>query len=209
MSPPAQQQQPANASKPNTGTAIDTSTDVTGLLRKWSTGDRKAGDRLLDLVYRDLHVVAAHYLQGERQEITLQPTALVHEAYLRLVDQHAANWQNRSHFFSLASRMMRRVLVDHARGRLSTKRGGDRVKVPWDQAEDLAGGDPSALVALDDALESLAAVDPQKAQIVELRFFGGLQFQEIARHLEISTATLNRHWRIARGWLYDHLHPSS
>ena len=194
--------------KPHADITPDTSPDVTHLLQEWSRGNSRAGDRLLEVVYRELHGMAAHYLRGERREITLQSTALVHEAYLRLIHQHRASWQNRAHFFSVASKMMRRVLVDHARGRLSTKRGGDRVKVPWEHAENLASGDPASWWRLDDALESLAAVDPRKAKIVELRFFGGLQFQEIARHLEISTATLNRHWRIARGWLYSYLHAS-
>lgn len=180
--------------------------DVTGLLTLWSAGDAQAGERLLDIIYADLHAMAQRFVHGERQDLTLQPTALVHEAYLRLVDQDRATWQNRSHFFAIAAQMMRRVLVDHARGRLAIKRGGDRVKVPLEQVDQLFGGDPAYLLALDDALHQLAAIDPQKARIVELRFFGGFQFQEIARLLRISTATLNRHWRIARGWLYSNIH---
>ena len=181
------------------------SCDVTGLLIQWTAGDRGAGDRLMELVYAELHAIAANYLRNERPDSTLQPTVLVHEAYLRLVDQKRFSWQNRSHFFAIASQMMRRILVDHARSRVSAKRGRDWVKVPFEKAESLPVIRPSHLLDLDDALEALAAVDPQKVRIVELRFFGGLDCPEIARHLGISTATLNRHWRIAKRWLYRHL----
>ncbi len=179
--------------------------DVTGLLLKWTAGDRSAGDRLVELVYPELHGIAANYFRKERPESTLQPTALVHEAYLRLVDQKRVSWQNRSHFFAIASQTMRRILVDHARSRFSAKRGRDWMKVPIEEIHHLTDGNPSHLLALNEALEALAAVDAQKAKIVELRFFGGLEFQEIARHLGVSTATLNRHWRIAKAWLYRYL----
>ncbi len=183
----------------------DPSHDLTDLLTDWARGDRNAGDRLLEVVYKDLHAMAVRYLQGERRSITWQPTALVHETYLRLVDQHCSSWKNRSQFFCIASKTMRRILVDHARGRLTNKRGGDWIEVPLEEAEICFEGSSTQMVALDEALESLAATDPLKAKIVELRFFGGLQFQEIALHLEISSATLNRHWRLARRWLYNHL----
>ncbi len=183
------------------------SSDLTGLLAEWSNGDQRAGEALLEVIYADLRAMAARYVQGERRDITLQPTALVHEAYLRLVDQDRTSWKNRSQFFAVASQMMRRILVDHARGRLSLKRGGGQVQVSLTQADRFFGENSTQLLAIDDALCELASVDPLKAKIVELRFFGGFQFQEIACHLKISTATLNRQWRIARIWLYSHLHP--
>jgi len=199
----------SNAPEPCLDSGASKPSDLTGLLTEWANGDQCAGEALLEVIYADLRAMAARYVQGERRDITLQPTALVHEAYLRLVDQNRASWRNRSQFFAVASQMMRRILVDHARGRLSLKRGGGQVQVSLTQADRFFGENSTQLLAIDDALCELASVDPQKAKIVELRFFGGFQFQEIARHLEISTATLNRQWRIARIWLYSHLHPDT
>ncbi len=182
-------------------------TDLTGLLSGWSDGDQNAGYRLVSEVYRDLHAIAQGYVRRERHDLTLQATALVHEAYLRLSAEQQPDWQNRSHFFATAARIMRRVLVDHARGRLTAKRGGDQPHVTLENAEGMFGDEPAQLVALDEALDALAKLDPGLAKIVELRFFAGYQFQEIARHLGLSSATLNRRWRIARGWLYNFLQP--
>ena len=179
--------------------------DVTELLRDWSDGDQEAGGRLLERTYDELRTIASQRLSRESSGVTLQPTELVHEAYMRLVDQRSVRWQNRSHFFALASKMMRRILVDRARSRLSSKRGGGRDDIPLEEVQNLLECSPRHLVTLDRALEELAAVDPEKVQIFEMRIFGGLAFEEIARHLKISTATLNRHWRIVKSWLYCYL----
>lgn len=183
--------------------ALDTlSPEITTLLRSWSSGDVQAGSDLLEKVYRDLRTQAARYLRRERSDITYQPTALVNEVYLKLNEQDRIQWQSRSHFFAISAQLMRRILVDHARARQSLKRGGDQMRVPMEIAMDSANVRPRELLALDDALKELATVDPMKSQLVEMRFFGGLQFQEIAKVLDISTATVNRHWRVARAWLY-------
>jgi len=174
---------------------------VTALLRAWSHGDEKARDRLLPLVYADLRRRAARFLRRERPDHTLQPTALVHEAYMRLVGQ-SADWQNRSHFFGVASEMMRRVLVDHARARRAARREGDRFQVTLD--EGLAVSQPREvdLVALDAALEELAALDARQGRMVELRFFGGLSLEETAEALGVSLATVKRDWHSAKAWLF-------
>lgn len=181
------------------------SPEITTLLRSWSSGNAEAGSHLLEKVYRDLRSQAARYLRRERSDITYQPTALVNEVYLKLNEQDRIQWQSRSHFFAISAQLMRRILVDHARARHSQKRGGDQMRVPMELAMDSADIRPRELLALDDALKELATVDPLKAQLVEMRFFGGLQFQEIAQILDISTATVNRHWRVARAWLYRRL----
>jgi len=180
--------------------------EVTRLLRAWSAGDPAAFEELFPLVYDELRRTARRFLAGERPGHTLQPTALVHEAYFRLVDQNRVEWQERAHFYSIAARSMRRILVDHARGRASQKRGRDHTRVPLEDAPQVAQHRPADLVALDDALFSLAEVDPEKAAIVELRFFIGLSLDETAEVLGTSRATVVRHWRIAKAWLYDALH---
>lgn len=184
--------------------------DITGLLRRWNQGDRDALEPLLPLVYEELRRLAAGYLRHERPDHTLQPTALVHEAYLRLVGQDQVVWQNRSHFFGIAAQMMRRVLVDHARRRHAAKRGAAAIRVEL-SAEDLEAGldrDPEIL-ALDAALDELAALDARQARVVELRFFGGLTVEETAEVVGISTATVKREWRTARAWLRRELGAAS
>lgn len=176
--------------------------EVTRLLEAWSEGDEQAGEVLLPLVYGELRKIAGGYLSIERQDHTLQPTALVHEAYLRLVGQQHVHWQNRSHFYAIASKMIRRILVDHARRHHSVKRGGGLEKVPLSDVSDLALERPDLLLALDGALDHLKTVDPLKATIVEYRFFGGLTGRETAALVGCSRATVKRHWQLARAWLY-------
>ena len=178
--------------------------DVTQLLVEWASGDQQALDKLTPLVYRELRQLAASHLRKERHADTLQPTALVHEAYLRLVDQGRKNWQNRSHFFAVASQLMRQILVDHARTRKAAKRdGGVRLAL-----EDVTRQIPSRsvdLIDLDDALNSLAQLDTQQSLIVELRFFGGLSIEETSQVLGISPATVKRDWATARVWLHRNM----
>lgn len=185
---------------------------VTELLRAWGTGDAQASDSLARLVYPELRRQAQLVLRREEQGHTLQPTALVHEAWLRLGDQHDARWESRSQFFAIAAQMMRRVLLDHARARHASKRGGAGIQVSLGEGNFVVGtsGAPSAqgapidpleVIALDDALTRLAALDPQKARLVELRYFGGLSIPETAAALGLSTATIGREWAIARMWL--------
>jgi RNA polymerase sigma factor (TIGR02999 family) len=176
--------------------------EVTLLLEAWSRGDAQAAEKLMPLVFEELRSLAARYLEKERPDHTLQPTALVHEAYIRLVGQKEGGWKNRGHFFAVAAKMMRRILVDHARSRHSDKRGGRAARVPIEVVEDLPVERSPDLLALDQALDGLAAFDPQKASIVELRFFVGLDLREIARAMGCSTATVTRHWLAARAWLY-------
>jgi RNA polymerase sigma factor (TIGR02999 family) len=179
----------------------DPPSGVTELLRRWNLGDRGAMDRLMPIVYDELRRLAAGYLKGERRDHTLQPTALVHEAYLRLVRQDRVEWQNRAHFFGIAARMMRRVLVDHARRRQAGKRdaGGFRLTVQVGDALEVSR-DPE-LLELDEALVRLERLDVDQARVVELRFFGGLTVEETATVLGISTATVKREWRTARAFL--------
>lgn len=179
---------------------------LTQLLRRWSCGDSAAFDELVQRAYGDLHGIAEQCFRRERQEHTLQATALVHEAVLRLIDVDGLEWQDRAHFYAVTARMMRRILVDHARQRRRLKRGGDSDRVPLDEAHALVanGGTPD-FEALDAALAQLEARDPRKARVVELRFFVGLTSAEIARCLEISTATVAREWRRARTWIYGEL----
>ena len=185
---------------------------VTELLRAWGAGDAQASDSLVRLVYGELRRQAGLALRREKQGHTLQPTALVHEAWLRLGDQHEAKWESRAQFFAIAAQMMRRVLLDHARTRRALKRGGGAVQITLGGAED-AGAMPGAraaegtpldavdVIALDDALARLAALDPQKARLVDLRYFAGLSIPEAAEVLGISTATVGREWAVARMWL--------
>ena len=180
------------------------SADVTGLLRAWSRGDPAAGEKLVPLVYDELKRQAARYLRRERRDHTLRPTALVHEAYLRLVGQDRVAWKSRAQFFGVAAQVMRRVLVDHARQRAAAKRAGGWCRITLD--EGLGAPVPDLdLVALEDALGELAALDPDKVRIVELRFFGGLSLEETAEVLEVSPSTVTREWRMIRAWLYRRL----
>ena len=181
--------------------------EVTALLRDWSGGDRAALERLMPLVYQELRRLAASYLRVERPDHTLQPTALVHEAYLRLVEQRGVSWQNRAHFFGIAAQMMRRILVDHARRRQAAKRdaGALRLQTSWDGGE--SGRDPE-LLALDQALCGLESLDARQARIVELRFFGGLTVEETAEVAGVSPATVKREWRTARAWLAREIRPA-
>lgn len=177
--------------------------EVTGLLSDWSHGDQAALEKLTPLIYEELHRLAHHYMRQERPNHTLQTTALVNEAYLRLVDQKSAHWQNRAHFFALAAQVMRHILVDYARKRRYAKRGGAARQVTFDEAAIVSQQRAAEFVALDEALKSLEAIDPRKSQVVELRFFGGLNFEEIARVLKVSPITVRRDWRSAKAWLYQ------
>jgi RNA polymerase sigma factor (TIGR02999 family) len=174
---------------------------VTDLLVAWSEGDKQAYDRLVPLVYDELHRLAHRYMSGERAGHTLQTTALVDEAYLRLVNQKV-RWQNRSHFFAIAAEVMRRILVDYARQGRYAKRGGGAQKVELDEAMLMARERSSELIALDDALKRLAEFDERKSRVVELRFFGGLTVDETAKVLGVSPNTVDRDWSTARAWLY-------
>jgi RNA polymerase sigma factor (TIGR02999 family) len=175
--------------------------DITQLLLAWTDGRRDALDELLPLVYHELHRIAARYLRRESGDHTLQPTALVNEAYLRLIDQRRVRWRNRAHFYGVAAEIMRRILVDHARGQRAAKRGGGGERLPLADAEAEAAGSDVDIVALDEALRRLAAFDAQQARIVELRYFGGLTIDEVAEVMGISAATVVREWTIAKAWL--------
>jgi RNA polymerase sigma factor (TIGR02999 family) len=174
---------------------------VTQLLLDWNNGDQAALDQLMPLVYDEMRRLAERYLRRERSDHTLQPTALVHEAYLHLVDQTAVQWQNRAHFFGVAARAMRQILVSHARRHQATKRGSGGHKLPLDEAIGVPERRDVDLVALDDALTALATLDPQQSRIVEVRFFGGLTIEETAEALSISPATVKREWGLAKLWL--------
>ena len=174
---------------------------ITQLLLKWSEGESSAREELMPLVYAELRRLAAKYLRRERVNHTLQPTALVNEAYLRLIDQRKVEWQNRAQFFGLAARLMRNILVDHARSHQAAKRGGQQLSVSLSRADRVSKESEIDLVALHETLERLAAHDEQKGRIVELRFFGGLTIEETAEVLEISHATVERDWKMARAWL--------
>jgi RNA polymerase sigma factor (TIGR02999 family) len=185
-----------------------TSEGITQLLADWSNGDQAALEKLMPIVYGELRRLAKSYLRHERPDHTLQPTALVHEAYLRLIDQSAVTWQNRAHFFGIAAEMIRRVLVNHAVARQAEKRGGPVPKLSLDKAVDFFQRQDLNLVALDHALTGLAAVDPQQSRIVELRFFGGLTIEETAEILRLSPATIKREWSVAKLWLLREIDPS-
>jgi len=183
-----------------------TSSDVTQMLKEASGGDRDALDRLLPLVYDELRRVAQRHLEDERDGHTLQATALVHEAYFRLIDQKRVEWRNRAHFFAVASQAIRRILIDHARARRAERRGGGAEKLPIEAALQIAPEQtPDHLLALDDALSRLAEDEPDKARIVEMRFFGGLTHEEIAAVIGTSLSTVERQWRFARAWLFRDL----
>ena len=182
---------------------------MTTLLTAATTGDAKATDKLMTVVYAELRRLAAHYLRGERPDHTLQPTALVNEAYLQLIDQKGHRWQNRAHFIGVAAQLMRRILVDHARAHGALKRGGQQAKVPLDEAFVMSAERSDELLAVDEALTRLATHDPQQSKVVELRFFGGLSVEETAEALGISPATVKRDWNVARAWLYRELDKSA
>lgn len=184
--------------------------DVTGLLLRWSAGDEQALQALLPLIYDECRRIAARQLQHERAEHTLEPTALVHELYLRLADQRRTTWENRAQFFSIAARLMRRILVDHARARRADKRGGSVIFLALDVADEAAAENGIAeVLAIDEALERLAARDPDQLRVVELRFFAGLTVEETAHVLGRSARTVKREWQLAKAWLFRELQPQA
>ena len=176
--------------------------EVTQLLGAWSGGDERAFEKLIPLVQPELHRLAHHYMSRERAGHTLQTTALLDEAYLLLVDPNKRDWQNRTHFVAAAAQLMRRIMVDHARERHALKRGAGALKVTLDEAAAVTETRSEDLLALDDALERLAAQDPRKSQVVELRYFGGLTVEEVAEFLKLSQRTVEREWNMAKAWLY-------
>lgn len=181
------------------------SAEVTALLGELAKGNADAGPKLIPLVYEELRRMADRYMRRERSDHTLQTTALVHEAYLKLVDQHSVTWQSRAHFFGVAAQVMRRVLVDHARGHIREKRGGGVVPVSLDEAMVVSPERSEEFLELDRALDRLAALDSRQAKIVELRFFGGLTVEETAEILGISPKTVKRDWAVAKAWLHGEL----
>lgn len=182
------------------------SADVTGLLVQWSRGDRDALERLMPVIYEECRRIAAHQLQHERRDHTLDPTALVHELYLRLVDQRRATWENRAQFFGIAAQLMRRILVDHARARQTAKRGGSPLLVSLDAAADTPNDTHvEDVLAINEALDRLTAVDAEQVRIIELRFFAGLTVEETAHVVGRSPRTVKREWRLAKAWLYREL----
>ena len=179
--------------------------EVTELLIEWSNGDKAALDKLMPLIHEELRRLAHHYMSHERPGHTLQTTALVNEAYLRLVNRKGVHWQNRAHFFAIAATLMRSILVDHARSHAYAKRGGGAHNITLDEAMIVSQERAAEVVALDDVLKQLADFDPQQSRIVELRFFGGLTIDETAEVLGLSPATIKREWSTARAWLYREL----
>ncbi len=182
-----------------------TNHDVTGLLQHWSSGDQQAFERLVPIVYDELRRLADGSLRQEPTDLILQPTALVHELYLKLVDQKRAQWRDREQFFGVASKMMRRILVDHARQRLAGKRGAGAAHVPVEEALDQPAETSRTVLAVDDALKRFAEIDPERSRIVEMRYFGGLDLEEIADLMQVSRTTVKRHWSVARMWLHREL----
>ena len=183
--------------------------EVTQLLLDWSKGNQTALGKLMPLVYKELRRLAHQYRRKERAGHTMQTTDLVHEAYLRLVDQRRVRWQNRSHFFGVAAQLMRRILVDHARRHMRAKRGGGTQRVSLHEAAVVSRQSTVDLLALDEALNRLAEIDPRKARIVELRFFGGMEVEETAACLEVSEITVMREWKMAKAWLHRELSDES
>jgi len=178
---------------------------ITGLLQAWGGGNQAAFEKLVPLVDAELRRLARRYMRGERAGHTLQPTALINEVYLRLIDWRSISWQDRAHFFGLSARLMRRTLVDHARHHRTAKRGDGALTIAFDEGAVVPRQPTADLVAIDDALSTLATLDPRKSQIVELRFFGGLTVEETAEVLKISPRTVKREWNLARAWLYSEL----
>jgi len=179
--------------------------EVTRLLQQWTEGRQDALDQLVPQVYAELRRLASSYLRRERPNHTLQATALVHEAFLKLIDQRAVRWQNRAHFFGIAAQAMRRILVDHARAHAAGKRGAGDRPVSLDETLVVTGAPDFDLLALDEVLTRLATIDPQQSRVVELRFFGGLTLEETAEVMQISPATVGREWTLAKAWLYAEL----
>jgi RNA polymerase sigma factor (TIGR02999 family) len=189
---------------------VSPSSDITRLLADWSKGDEAALAQLTPLVYQELHKLAQSYLKRERAGHTLQPTALIHEAYLRLIKQNIEEWQSRAHFYGVAARLLRQILVEHARSRQREKRGGGEIiQLSLDEALDYAEGQAAELIALDDALTALAALDQRKCRVIELRYFGGLSTEETATVLGVSAATVERDQRMAQAWLHRELSPET
>ena len=180
--------------------------EITRMLIELTDGNRDVVDQILPHIYDELKRLASSYLRRERSDHTLQPTALVHEAYMKLIDQKRVHWQNRAHFFGIAAQVMRRILLDHARKHQAGKRGGEVEKLPIEEEILVVSHDKSAeLIALDDALQELAKLDEQKAKVVELRYFGGLSIEETAEVMGVSVPTINRQWRMAKAWLYSQI----
>ena len=179
--------------------------EITQLLAEWSNGNQTALDKLYPLVYDELHRMARRYMNRERKGHTLQTTALINEAYVRLVDQKHVHWENRAHFFAISAQIMRRILIDHARSHAYAKRGGGAQKVSLDETAIIADDPAADLLLLDEALNRLAEMDPRRSQVVELRYFGGLNNEEISGVLKISENTVTRDWNMARAWLYQEL----
>jgi RNA polymerase sigma factor (TIGR02999 family) len=175
--------------------------ETTQLLRAWAGGDQDALEQLTPRVYDELRRIAGHFMQGERPGRTIQTTALVHEAYLKLIDVTNVDWQHRAHFFAVSAQIMRRILLDRARRRVAAKRGGVAPRLNLDEVLDIGSGRARELIALDDALNALAKVDPRKARVIEMRFFAGLSVEETAEVLKVSSDTVKRDWRLARAWL--------
>ncbi len=179
--------------------------ETTQLLRAWASGDQGALEQLTPRVYDELRRIAGRFMRDERPGRTIQTTALVHEAYLKLIDVTNVDWQHRAHFFAVSAQIMRRILLDRARRRVAAKRGGVAPRLNLDEVPDIGSGRARELIALDDALNTLAKVDPRKAQVIELRFFGGLSVEETAEVLKVSSDTVKRDWKLARAWLLAEL----
>src|SRR5271157_3765211 len=179
--------------------------DVTILLAELKKGDKEAASKLIPIVYDELRRLAGSYMRNERSDHTLQATALVHEAYLKLIEQRSVDWQSRAHFLGVAAQLMRRILIDHARGHSRQKRGGEQKKVSLDEAFVFSEKQADELLAVDDSLNRLAEIDPRQARVVELRFFGGLSVEEAAEVLGVSPKTIKRDWSVAKAWLYADL----
>jgi RNA polymerase sigma-70 factor (ECF subfamily) len=179
--------------------------ETTQLLRAWAGGDRAALELLTPRVYGELRRIAGHFMRDERAGKTIQTTALVHEAYLKLIDVSNVDWQHRAHFFAVSAQVMRHILLDRARRRVAAKRGGAAARVNLDEVADIGSGQARELIALDDALNALAKVDPRKARVIEMRFFAGLTVEETAEVLQVSSDTVKRDWRLARSWLLAEL----
>ena len=188
------------------GVGPELSKQVSELLANWNNGDAEAREALMPLVYNELRKLAASHLRRERSDHTLQPTALVHEVYLRLADQKNVQWQDKTHFFGVAAQLMRRILVDHARSHTADKRGSGLPKVSLNEAIAMSRERPAELLALDESLTQLASTDPQQSRIVELRVFGGLTIEQTAEILGISPATVKRDWTLAKAWLLREIH---
>jgi RNA polymerase sigma factor (TIGR02999 family) len=193
-----------NSLKPDTMSQAQSS-DTTKLLRAWAGGDRDALEHLTPRVYEELRRIAGHFMQDERPGKSIQTTALVHEAYLKLIDVNNVDWQHRAHFFAISAQIMRRILLDRARRRVAAKRGGPAQRVNLDEAPDVGSSRAREVIALDDALTGLEKIDPRKARVIELRFFAGLSVEETAAVLKVSADTVLRDWRLARAWLQSEI----